>query len=263
MGRDSTRMLTYGSGTKRTSRSRSATPVRTGKFARSQLRATVSAIPRTIRYNGINKLTRNCQVSLNYHYDAATLRGYVITDYPDTRFDSFGIIFGTKFVSIADTVNEQPFPIIGASELTNLYDLIKLDKVEIEFSTNMQSALPNLGEGDNRSSNPILLISNDDTDVGSNNKEAMLQESDCRYLRFGNQDVWKHTVYPKFQSVVYQTSDTRGYLPKTGFIRSSDDVPMYGTKVCVLNSDTSVDGGTAPHKLFMRFKMFYTCKNVR
>lgn len=248
--------------TRSRSRSRSRSVPR--KYARTTSRISLVSIPRSVRYNGINKITRNCNVELTYVNNSTDLtRGYTINN---EKFTEFGIIYSPKFVTIlyGGTNNEATYSIPGASDITNLYDLLSLDKVEITFSTNQAASVVRSVPADLSGGNPILLVSNDDTDVNSNNIEAMLQESDVRFLRLSDSQIAiKHTAYPKFQAQAYQTPTASGYLPRSGFVRSSDDVVMYGTKVCVQNVGATTEGGAGSHKLFMRFKLFYTCKNVR
>lgn len=170
---------------------------------------------------------------------------------------SFGILFSPVGVTVSSGVYSFDTNWSGASELSNLYDLMKIDKVEITLYTNLTGSSTSYIPGTQiNMSNPVFQICNDDNDVTA--VTDLNQQQGVKLITFNDKNVCRHICYPKYQSEAYKTATTVGFAPKTGFVNSSEDVKHFGTKMSL-----QWPADVSPHYLYMKFKLFCTVKNVK
>jgi len=225
---------------------------RTAKRARSSSRSRMPArrIPRVLRYNGETKLTRCINTSIPY---TASGFGLGISFFPGVNFvfDPSGwTIYGnsTTFLTTA---------LPNAAEIAALYDTMRIDKVEIEWSGNSQASTTATVQG----SGIKFLVCNDSNDgIGAASLAEVQQQPNKAFLDLSGRS-HKWTCYPKFQRVVYQTLLVSNYEPTTGFVNSNSTIPHYGVKMVMTNLN-SVAPATAGNIDFT-VKYFMTVRNVK
>lgn len=169
------------------------------------------------------------------------------------------IVFGTQTTQtlINNTlVNTANMP--NAAELAAVWDDCKLDKVEVTLgfgggaSTNSTNQTPTM-----------FLVGTDDNSAEST--ETIVQQlGDCKswYASSANNSVFRITVKPKFQQLIYYTALTSGYQAKRGYNRSDYDIPHYALKIAI----PQLTNGTAAAlsgRLTISMKYFFKYKSLK
>jgi len=215
-------------------RSRSLTA---GRLARS-------GVPRSLRYNGDVKLTRTV-----YGRITTSTTGF---DIGVTSFQAINIVYDISGVTLyGNSTTSSNFVMPNAAEFSALYDLVRIDKVELDWSTNLQAT----SSGTNLA--PKFMVCNDYNDgVGTASLSNIQEHTDCttKFAVDGRSNKW--SVKPKYQRIVYYTSLTSSYEATHGFVNADTAIPHYGTKLAVL---TPAQGSTVDFS----FKYYLTLKNVK
>jgi len=207
-------------------------------------RNTPSRVTRSLRYNGETRLTRTVYGRINL-----SSTGFEIGV---SNFQAVNIVYDVAGVTIyGNSTTSTRFDMPNAAEFAALYDLVKIDKVDITWNSNQQSGIgPTIA--------PRFMICNDYNDgVGTASLSEIQQHSDCtaKFALMGQANRW--SVKPKYQRIVYYTSLTSSYEPTNGFVNADTSIPHYGTKLACLvpqDSDGSCD---------FSFKYFLTLKNIK
>jgi len=215
-------------------------------------RMAVQRIPRSIRYNGENKITRVTNGSITYGQNGWAI-GAGTSEALNFVFDPTGV---TAYIA---AVTSASFPLPNAAELAALYDRVRLDKVEITFSCQRQTQT---GATNAASAyNPRFLICNDDNDGIGTASVAQIQQQPNKPFLNGDGTQMKWVCYPKYQRVVYLTSLVSNYEPARGFVNSDAAIPHYGVRLGITNTNLFVAGTTGV--VDFTFKYFMTLKNVK
>jgi len=223
-------------------------PFGSRKRARSipKRRSIRSRIPRSLKYDGETRLTRTVYGRINL-----STGGFEIGV---SSFGAINIVYDIGGVTCYGNASTSTrFDVPNSAEFAALYDLVKIDKVELTWSTNVQAS------GDAVAPRPPrFLICNDYNDgAGSVSLADIQQHSDATAKFNADGTAMKWTVRPKYQRIVYYTSLTSSYEPTQGFVNCDTTIPHYGSKLGMLSQDfdnSSVD--------FM-FKYFITLKNIK
>jgi len=224
--------------------------VKRSRTSGSRSRMPVSRIPRSIRYNGENKITRSLNINIPF-----STTGFGIGA---AFFNAINIVYdptSVTFYGNSTTFNSVAIP--NAAEISALYDQMRIDKVEITWSSTQQALV---GTGTGTYCCPKFLVCNDSNDgIGTANiTEIQQQPNKCFYTTDGSSFKW--TCKPKYQRVVYQTALVSNYEPATGFVNANSTIPHYGTKMAISNL-ASFTGGTGG--IDFDVKLFLTLKNVK
>jgi len=221
------------------------------RAGRSRPRMAVARVPRALRYNGENKITRVACGSLGYS-NLGWIIGAGTSEAINFVFDPTGV---TAYVA---ALTSTTFPLPNAAELAALYDRVRIDKVEITWAGNHQAQT---GANNTAGYPPRFLICNDDNDgVGTASIASIQQHQNKSFLDgSGLQNKW--VVYPKYQRIVYLTSLVSNYEPSRGFVNADAAIPHYGTKLGISNLST-FSASTSGFVDFT-FKYFMTLKNVK
>lgn len=214
-------------------------------------RMAVQRIPRAVRYNGENKITRVASGSIAYS-NLGWLVAAGSSEALNFVFDPTGV---TAYVAALSSVN---FPLPNAAELAALYDRVRIDKVEITFAGNHQAQT---GTNASAAYPARFLICNDDNDGSGTASVSSIQQHPNKSLYDANGGLMKWTCVPKFQRIVYLTSLVSNYEPTTGFVNADAAIPHYGTKLGITNLGTF--GATTAGYVDFSFKFFLTLKNVK
>jgi len=222
------------------------------KRARSSTRSRVPArrIPRMLKYNGENKITRTINAQLAY-----TQSGFGLSA---SFFLGVNIVFDPTSVTFyGNSTTFQSFPLVNAAEIAALYDTMRIDKVEIEWSGNSQASTTATVQA----SALKYLVCNDSNDgIAVATLAEVQQQPNKAFLDIdGRSHKW--TCYPQYQRVVYQTALVSNYEPTRGFVNSNSTIPHYGTKMYITNS-SSLSGSSAGNVDFT-IKYFMTLRNVK
>lgn len=238
------------------SRGRSRSRSRSTPSVRRYRSSVVARVPRAIRYNGVNRITRWATVALQYNNPALGSPGYAIGA---TNYTDFGIsVSPTGFTIYGSSVNQTFGAWPGATEWSNLYDQLKIEKVEITFTVNAQdpaltsSTTPQAG-------GPSLLVSTDVNDVATGSLQQTAQQENCRLLTPTTGKPEMYTFKPKYQQLISYTSLASATAARTGYVTSNLDVPHYGVRVSVNNAGTN----NITHILQLAFKVYVSLKNVK
>lgn len=149
--------------------------------------------------------------------------------------------------------NSNTVNIANAAEISALWDKIKIDKVEMTFTTSAQGA-PNTV-----TQQPMWGFCTDDNDTNTS-VQQMQQMGDYKVWVSGNQSdggMYKVTFRLKYQRFVYYTALTSGYEPTSGYVVSDTAIPHYGLKVC-LASNLGATG-----LLQYNAKIYFKCKELK
>lgn len=122
------------------------------------------------------------------------------------------------------------------AELTTLFDMYRIDAVEIDV---MAAGDPNTISS--ASTLPRFYIYNDYDDAGSVGSLAQIQQQQgTKVFQPGAiERSYKHWVNPKLLTQTYRTAITTGYAPaqKAMWVDcNQDNVPHYGTKIWTTNN---------------------------
>jgi len=159
-------------------------------------------------------------------------------------YDPTGVtIYGS---SVAFTTIAMP----NASEISALWDLLSIDKVEITMQSVYDPSV---------STNtyvPRMMICNDfNSGATGTSTQAISEHADAKAL-MSTYNKWN--VKPKYQRVIFYNAVTSSYEPATGFVNSDTAIPHYGTHLGIFDSG-SIAGGD----LLLSFKFFLRAKNVK
>jgi len=223
-------------------RSRSST--RTGAVSRR--------VPRTLRYNGENKITRTIVGSIPY-----TETGFSVGV---ASFQAMSIVFdptgATFYGSATQSTN---FSLPNAAEISALYDLMRIDKVELVWSGNT-AAVSNGGTITSNRAAKYLVCNDSNDGVGSTLLDQIQQQPNKTFYNTdGTEHKW--TCVPKYSRVVYQTVAVSNYEPTRGFVNSNSTIPHYAIKMGIANLG-SLGSGTSDRMDFT-LKFFMTLKHVK
>lgn len=208
-------------------------------------------IPRTLRYNGENKITRTIVGSIPYTQAGFTLGA--------TNFQAMSIVFdptGATFYGSA--VQSTNFLLPNAAEIAALYDLMQIDKVEFVWSNNT-AAVTNGTTGVNRHAK--YLICNDSNDGVGTTALDQIQQQPNKSFYSGDGIDNKWTCVPKYSRVVYQTALVSNYEPTRGFVNANSTIPHFAIKMGISNLG-SLAAATAENMDFT-LKFFMTLKHVK
>jgi len=222
-------------------RSRSST--RTGAVSRT--------VPRTLRYNGENKITRTIVGSIPY-----TQTGFALGV---ANFQAMSIVFdptgATFYGSATQSTN---FSLPNAAEISALYDLMRIDKVELVWSNNT-GAVTNGGTASNRAAK--YLVCNDSNDgIGATLLDQIQQQPNKTFFNTDSTEN-KWTCVPKYSRVVYQTVAVSNYEPTRGFVNSNSTIPHYAIKMGIANLSSIATATTETMDFTLKF--FMTLKHVK
>jgi len=207
-------------------------------------------VPRTIRYNGELKISRVVSTALVFNNGGFTLSGAASQAIAFT-FDPGNVnIYGSGITSATIAVP-------GASELSNLYELLRIDKVEMTWSPSI------VGQGATSPSPPgcpKFLVAFDPNDGDAPAMDQLRQQNPKEFYAIDGRS-FKYTFRPKYQRVIYQTSLVSNYEAATGFVNSNSTIPHYAVKIGIPNASNLAV--TAGGNVEFSFKIFYTLKNTK
>jgi len=154
-------------------------------------------------------------------------------------------------------------------EFTNLFDNYKITKIQMTFQliTNPTAVyytnLNNTSSGNNSNWFPKMWYVRD-YDGGSTETISSMKERQgvkCRILEPNK--MIKISFVPRVRTLIYKTSTTEGYAPKSIKLDMTDvEVPHYGLHVVWdTNGIDVVD--TVPFKINVETKFFFSCSGVR
>lgn len=194
--------------------------------------------------DGVYEITRTVNANINYGA-GFTVAGSVT--------EGLGISFTPQNVYIHsgnNSANYQTFAIPSASELAAIWNMVKIDKVEITIHNS------NLGVANSANSQPLILLAFDDKDT--NSTADRLRQMDCQNWMPGSlsDNQWKVTIRPKYQRLVYYNAVTSSYEPTQGYVVSDTDIPHYAYKLAM-----GVPGQQG--SLFFNFKIHFKLKDLK
>jgi len=205
-----------------------------------------SRIPRSLKYDGETRLTRTVYGRINL-----STGGFEIGV---SSFGAVNIVYDVAGVTVYGNASTSTrFDVPNSAEFSALYDLVKIDKVELTWNSNVQAS-----SDATALRAPRFLICNDYNDGATSVSLTDIQQHSDATAKFntdGTANKWM--VKPKYQRIVYYTALTSSYEPNNGFVNADTAIPHYGTKLACISQDfdaSSVD--------FM-FKYFLTLKNIK
>lgn len=220
------------------------------RVSNRNMRMVVARIPRTLRYNGENKISRTVTATLPFNALGISIGA--------AFYQAVNIVFDPTSVTFYGTaVNFTSFAIPNVAELSALYEQLRIDKVEISWSSN------NIGTatGGAAQLSPKFLLCNDTNDgIGPATLSEIQQQPNKEYYAVDGR-THKWSVRPQYQRLVYQTGLVSNYEPSRGFVNSNSTIPHYGTKFAITNL-TSLVGG-ASGNIDLNVKFFLSLKNVK
>lgn len=227
-----------------------ATGRRSSKRGRSSARPRVvpRRVPRALRYNGENKITRTATTNLVY-----TSSGFSIGA---SFFQAVNLVFDpSSFTIYGSALVSQSTPLTNAAEIAALYDLLRIDKVEITWSSSQQANVA----GGAFNAAPKFLVCNDSNDgIGPALLSEIQQQPNKEFYSVdGSSHKW--TCHPKYQRIVYQTALVSSYEPTSGFINSNSTIPHFGVRMAIANLASLSGSGFVDFNV----KFFFTLKDVK
>jgi len=226
---------------------------RPSKRARSSMRTGVvpRRVPRTLRYNGENKITRTIVGNIPY-----TQAGFTLGI---TNFQAMSIVFDPTGVTFYGSATQSAnFALPNAAEIAALYDLMRIDKVELTWSNN-SAAVSNGGTGTNRAAK--FLVCNDSNDGVGTTALDQIQQQPNRSFYNTNGGEHKWTCVPKYSRVVYQTALVSNYEPTRGFVNANSTIPHFAIKMGISNLGSLATATT--EGIDFTLKYFMTLKHVK
>lgn len=166
---------------------------------------------------------------------------------------SLGFEFTTTTVEV-DAGAPVTLPVPGASEIQLLFDLARVQKVEVTFLGGSNSRdMASTPAGD---ALPRVYSCVDYTEGGRPTLDHIRQQDDCRIHRFDQ--IWKQTIYPKFS-------------PSTNYVDiGTNEMNLYpyttgGSANKWKAFKMFIDGGglSANQTFTVSFKIFYECRNPK
>ena len=212
-----------------------------------KVKTQIVRVPRSLRYNGDIQITRNVIAAINYVTTGFSI-GATTNSAMNIVFDPTQVTF---FISSTAT-STAALP--NASELAALYELMRIDKVEMTWSTSQQTT----GSTTTPAIPPRFLVCTDQNDgVAVTPDLAAIQQQNPKTFYNADGRAHKMTVRPKFQRIVYQTALVSNYEPSTGFVNSNAAIPHYGFKMGIANS------GLSAGVMDVNFKYYMTLRNPK
>lgn len=136
----------------------------------------------------------------------------------------------------------------SASELSALFEKVKIDKVEVTISTSTQ------GQANTSVQQPIMYFAEDDNDTLTSPDQ--IKQMDClEYIPGATDNNLKITIRPKYQRIVYYTNLVSSYEPTQGYVVTGTDIPHYGMK---LGIEPNASG-----QINIICKVFYKLKGLK
>lgn len=171
------------------------------------------------------------------NYEAGT---WVIT--PQTVELQSGIVGNTYTMTIPN-----------ASELSALWDKLKIDKVEFTFSSGT------IGTANNgAAAPPAFLFAFDPNDRAAS--LDTVRQMDCQVWQEGqNAREFKTTIKPCYQRVIYYTAASSSYEPARGYVVSDTAIPHYGLKMAISQFSAASNGG----RVHVFVKLFFKLKDLK
>lgn len=220
---------------------------RNSKRSRSSIRAGAMSrrIPRTLRYNGENKITRTITGSIPY-----TQNGFGVGV---SNFQCLSLVFDpTGVYFYGSALNFTFFPLPNAAEIAALYDLMKIDKVDLVWSNNT-GAVTNGGTATNRSAK--FLVCNDPNDgVGTTSLDQIQQQPNKSFYST-NAIEHKWSCVPKYSRVIYQTATVSNYEPTRGFVNANSTIPHFAIKLGISNLGSIASATTETVDFTLKYYM--------
>ena len=207
-------------------------------------------VSRPLRYNGEIKITRVCNFAFLFNNG-----GFVVNNVGSSLIN---MNFDPANVNVNAVASTATTAIPGASELAALYDLMRIDKVEIIWNasvTGAGAAAPTAPPGC-----PKFLVAFDPNEGSASSMDQLRQQNPKEYYAIDGRS-HKFTCKPKFQRIVYQTALVSNYEAATGFVNTDSTIPHYGVKIGIPNAGNLAanQGGNVEFCV----RMFYTLKNVK
>lgn len=239
----------YGSGARSRSRSRSRSRRSIG---RSRSVPALSMV-RRLNYGGDTRLTRTLNANFSVTADAGISLG--ATNYQEALF-TFSPTGATLWGS---NVNYTVCPLPNASELASLWERVKIEKVELTFSTDGTDHV-GIGTAPAHSGMEIVLANdtNGPTTGSTTSISNVLQMAGVKRFKVGgNHPLVRWTCRPKYQRLIQYTSINSSYEPASGHVQSDTDIPHYGVRIGLTNA-VNVNACT----LQCTAKFYLSLKNV-
>lgn len=193
---------------------------------------------------GVYELVRTVNANINY------ASGFVVGG---STVEGMSFSFTPQNVYITAGNNPLVFnqySVPAASELAAIWNMCKIDKVEIIAHSSME------GSTNTQASQPLILCAFDDKDT--NATADRLRQMNCKSWMPGSLANNQHKVIirPKYQRLVYYNSVTSSYEPTQGYIVTDTDIPHYAYKMAM---GVSGQQGT----IFFTFKIHYKLKDLK
>jgi len=251
-------MLT--TGTQRKRARKSSTPAR---YSRPTTATAVT--PSLKRYLGLRGTPQGVYEIVRHTNGTMRITAATGFDNGVATSESIGITFSLQNVRIyaANGITVlNTFPVPNSGEIAALWDDVKIDKVEVTISGyTSPSSTP-------ATSNAYLIgnqfmYGTDDNDALST-LSAVQQLGDCKSMYLianASSNTRKVTFRPKYQQIIYYTSLSSGYEPKTGYIRSDYDIEHYGLKIARVPMNNVADNANG--QMNFSFKFFFKCKGLK
>lgn len=209
-----------------------------------------SSVPRGLRYNGEARITRVVTFSLGVN-PSGILIGIIPTTAINIVFDP------TAITCYSSAANFSSFPIPNAAEYIAMYDRLKIDKIDMTWSTQAQAST---STATGAAAPPKWLVCTDENDgIGTASLTQVQQQNPKSFFAVDGRD-FKYSLKPKYQRIVYQTSTVSNYEPATGFVNSDSTIPHYGVRMAIANL-TNVSPTTGV--VDFSFKVYLSLKNTK
>ena len=207
-------------------------------------------LTRQLRYNGELKITRVVSAAIVFNNGGFTISG------AGSQAIAFTFDPGNVYV-YGSGITSATFAVPGASELSNLYELLRIDKVEMTWSPSITGAG---AISPSPPGCPKFLVAFDPNDGAAPGMDQLRQQNPKEFYSIDGTS-HKYTCRPKFQRIVYQTALVSNYEAASGFVNSDSTIPHYAIKMGIPNASNlaTVAGGNVE----FNFKIFYTLKNPK
>jgi len=186
-------------------------------------------------------------------YNSVTIARTVNYDVDFTADVAHGFGFSSTNLWVNGTSSTA---IPGASELTALFDLIRIAKVEVTLLPGCDSlnyANNSLSSGTRNI--PYVYTAYDPNDSGNPSLSDIQQNNTCKTDSFNK--VIKRTIYPQM-TVGSQLLTDIGQNRRNIFVKSGVDSPWFGYKVYMDLQSVALTYDIAR----ISFKIFYECRNT-
>jgi len=198
-----------------------------------------------LKYNGENHITRSTGFTL-----AVTSSGFTVGT---AAFQAITLVVdptaATFWGNIANSVTGA---LPNASELAALYDSMRIDKIEVTWSSTVQAS----GSTTTPVSAPKFIVCTDVNGSTSGTSNAAINQQNPKEYFSIDGSSNKYTYRPKFQRLVYYTSLVSSYEPAVGFVNSDTAIPHYGMQIGIANVPTNCN-------VDFQVKYYMTLKHVK